>query len=393
MRRIIQDAGDCAGPFDAELWASHMLGTMWEQRTELPLDEREDYALIFGEPLVEGIARMGGPGARLALTAIAEVDDGELALVARGLVDRLPALESDPSWLPQVGQLTPTSAAVMREDDFDDGCTVFLEARHTAGDTHTVGVYIDNNLGVMAHDILLAESIEHVAEVIREHPSDDGELRLEPIEPAAAAARILMAMDLTEMTLDAPVSEEYPALRALATMFAGETPRLAFPEPQEMSIADRGALLDEFLSAPEGRAFAADGEEAQAVSLAIDFCADYVDGRPLRWSPGVVEMFMAGWMPDKVLADGDLLAAVPAALDAWVRFAGRKRGIPEWAIETTCAGIPGWRDEMMEAAKDPSSGGVAKQFLMAAQEAGIDVSDAKALTTFMAGWNARSTVT
>ena len=46
---------------------------------------------------------------------------------------------------------------------------------------------------------------------------------------------------------------------------------------------------------------ASDGDEAWAVSLAINFCADYVDGRPLRWSPVVVELFLANWIPRKVL--------------------------------------------------------------------------------------------
>jgi hypothetical protein len=390
-RQIVREVKGLGAPFDVELWASHMLGTMWEQRTDLPLDESEDYALIYGRPLMEAVARTGAPGARTALMAIAAVDDGELAGFARGLADGLPKLESEPSWLPCVGETTVTSAAVMREDVFDDGFTVFLEARHATGDTHAVGVYIDNNLGVMAKDILLADSIDRVAEIVAGNPSDGGELRLDRIEAAAAAAEIHAAMGLTEMTLDPPVSEEYAAMRALAMLRADEVRSVTSrPEREEMSVAERDALRDEFLSAPEGRGLATDGDEAFAVSLAIDFCADYVDGRPLRWSPVVVELFMASWIPRKVLADEDLLAALPSALDAWVRFAGGKRGIPEWAIDVTREAILVWRDEMTAAGSDPDSGSPAKQFLMAAQDAGVDVTDENALMTFMAGWNARS---
>src|SRR5207302_9888791 len=121
----------------------------------------------------------------------------------------------------------------------------------------------------------------------------------------------------------------------------------------EVSRAQRDALRDEFLSSPEGRGFKPDGNEAYTACLAIDFCADYVDGRPLRWSPVVVELFMAGWAPRKVLADSDLLAALPAALDAWIRFAGRKRGIPEWAITETCEVISLCDDEMTGLIDDP----------------------------------------
>jgi hypothetical protein len=366
---------------------------MWERRTDLPLDELEDYSLIYGRPLVEAIARTGGAGASIALVGLAAVDDGELSLVARALADGRAMLAPAPSWLACVGETTIASAAVMRDDVFDDGLRVFLEARHATGDTHTVGVYIDNNLGVMANDILLADSIDQVAEVTREHPSGVAELLLEPIEPADAAARIQAAMALTEMTLDPPVSEDYAALRALAMLRADEVPGVPTPRPGrgEMPVAERDALRDEFLSSPEGAEFAADGDEAFTASLVIDFCADYVDGRPLRWSPVVVELFMAGWIPRKVLADADLLAALPSALDAWVRFAGRKRCLPEWAIDATRQAIPQWRDEMTGAARDPGSGGPARQFLMAAQRAGVDVTDQESLTAFMAGWNARST--
>jgi hypothetical protein len=392
-RQIARDAGGVTGPLDAELWASHMLGTMWEQRTDLSLDEFEDYALVYGQPLVEAIARTGAPGALIALTSIAAVDDGELGGLARGLADRLPGPEAEPSWLRCVGETTITSAAIMRDAVFEDGLTVFLEARHATGDIHAVGVHIDNNLGLMATDVLLTDSIGRVAEVMRENPDERGELRFEPIEPADAAAQIHAAMELTEMTMDPPVSEDYPALRALAILRADEVPGIASPpEHGEMSVADRDSLRDEFLSAPEGSGFAADGDEAFAASLAIDFCADYVDGRPLRWSPVLVEVFMTGWVPRKVLADADLFATLPAALDAWVRFAGRKRGTPEWAIDATREAIFDCREEMTSAVGHPASRGPAKQFLTAAQEAGIDVADEEALTTFMAGWNARSTI-
>jgi hypothetical protein len=149
-------------------------------------------------------------------------------------------------------------------------------------------------------------------------------------------------------------------------------------------------LREEFLASPEGREFPPDGDEAFAVSLAIDFCADYVDGRPLRWSPVLVEMFMAAWIPHKVLADEDLFDQLPSALDAWVRFAGRKLGTPGWAINQTRAAIPQWSREMTERGHDPDTGGPSKQFLTAAHEAGIDLADRDALDAFVAGWNARS---
>jgi hypothetical protein len=226
---------------------------------------------------------------------------------------------------------------------------------------------------------------------MRRHPQRDGELTLQRIAPGVAAGQIHAAVELADMTLDAPVSDDYLRLRAMALLRADEAPEyVAMPERSEVPRADRDRLRDEFLSSQEGASFAADGDEAYTASLAIDFCADYVDGRPLRWSPVVVELFMADWIPRKVLADQDLLERVPSALDAWVRFAGRRVGTPAWAVDVTRKAIPRWRDEMIQRSRDPAAGGPAKQFLTAAKAAGIAVDDADALKTFIAGWNARS---
>ena len=392
-RRIVHEAHELTSALDAELWASHLLGVLWNQRYTLPLEEAAslDYSLILGEPLIEAVARLGGDGARTALSAIAIVDDGALGIRAGVLAQKLELEQAAPSWLGEVGEAEITGAAVMREDVYDDACTVFLEARHTSGETHAVGVLIDNNLGVMAKDILLADSIDRVGEVMRKHPRGDGELTLERIAPGDAAGRIDAAIELTEMTLDPPVADDYARLRALAMLRVDEVSHVvAVPERDEMPKEERDRLRDEFLSSPEGKEFASDSDEAWAASLAIDFCADYVDGRPLRWSPVVIELFMANWIPRKVLADEGLFERLPAALDAWVRFAGRKAGTPDWAVEATRNAIPRWRGEMIERGSDPAAGGPAKQFLTAAKSAGVDVEDGDALRTFIAGWNARS---
>jgi hypothetical protein len=391
----VREALDLTGALDAELWACALLGVFWSQRTSVPLEEAvsQDYSIVFGDPLIEAVARLGGGGARIALAVIARVDDGELGVRAGQLADKLEAGRGDalPRWVAEVGEAEIVGAAVMREDIFDDASTVFLEARHPGGEIHAVGVLIDNNLGVMAKDVLLADSIERVAAVMREHPRRDGDLKLEPIAPGIAAGRIHAALDLTDMTGDPPVSEDFAGLRALAIMRADEAPGyVGVPERREISRSTRDRLRDQFLSSPEGTGFAPDGEEAYAVSLAIDFCADYVDGRPLRWSPVVVELFMAGWIPRKVLGDPELFERLPPALDAWVRFAGRKSKTPDWAVAATREAILRWRDEMVHRGNDPAAGGPAKQFLSAARNTGIDLEDGDALSTFIAGWNARS---
>lgn len=113
---------------------------------------------------------------------------------------------------------------------------------------------------------------------------------------------------------------------------------------------------------------------------------------PLRWSPTVVEHFMAGWVPRKVVPHHQLFERLPRALDAWVRFAARKTAQPDWAIQKTREAVSEFRDEMIEAASDPRLAGPTKAFLTAARDSGVDLEDPAALETFIAGWNARSEV-
>lgn len=386
---ICQEAAGFQTALDAELWASTLLGSWWP--SPLGIDSSVTDMEV-GGPIVAAIARVGGPGAIAALVALGEVCESELALVARNEADRLLARGVPwPPWGDAIMEAEIVRTAVMRERIFDDGITVFIETRHGEGDRHAIGVYIDNNLGVIAKDLVLAESIDQIEQTMAASPPDIGEIVLEPIDPVEAGARIRAAMELTDMTIDAPVGEDYAALRALAILRADELPggEVDISRP-ELSMHERDALLSDFLAAPEADGIEEGTDAAEVARLAIDYCAGYVDGDPLRWSPVVVELFMADWLPRKLLADRAMFEAVPQALDAWVRYAGRRRGIPAEAIEHTAASIPGWIGEMLALADDDRAGGPAKQFMAAAKKAGIDLADKQAVETFIAGWNARS---
>lgn len=392
-RRLARHALKLSEALQAEVWGSSVLGAIWVRRNQVVLDEASrDPHLALGVRLIEAIARIGGAGARTALVVLTAVDDSEIALHAGELANGLAHASAPlPGWVSELGAATITGAAVMHEDVFDDACTVWLEACHPGGEVHAVGVLIENSFGGMAVDVLLADSLERVEEVIREQSSEDGEVRFERIEPGIAAGRIHAAVELTDMTWDPAVSEDYAGLRALAVQRSDETPGyVAAGEHEEVPREERDRLRDEFLGSPEGRGFAPDGEETYVVSLAIDFCADYVDGRPLRWSPLVVELFMADWVPRKVLAEDELLERLPTALDAWVRFAGRLSKLPGWAIEATQKEIPIWRETMVRRSEDSAAAGPGKEFLAAAKDAGVSLEDEEALNTFVAGWNARS---
>ncbi len=388
---MCREALQLDGPLDAEVWASTLLGSWWPPPFEA-IAARRDPDRELGGPLVDELKRIGGPGGLAALLALGDVSDSELGVRALEHVNALLAAGVErPPWGQAILEVEVLRTAVMLEDVFDDGRTIFIEAAHGDGERHAIGVYIDHNLGGMAKDILLAGSLDEVEELLAANAGERAHPRLEPIETGEAHVRIRDAMELTDMTLEAPVGEDYAALRALAMLrmdeLAGPFPEIATPE---LSNDAREELCADFLASPEGERFAPDSAEAFVASLAIDFCADYVDGRPLRWSPVTVEVFMTGWVARKVVADRPTFEAVPGALDAWLRYAGRRRGMPAWAIEESCEAIATFTDEMFEQVDGDVGGGPASELLTAARTAGVDFTDEEAVATFIAGWNARS---
>jgi hypothetical protein len=189
------------------------------------------------------------------------------------------------------------------------------------GERYTLGVQVDNSRGGMACDAFITGPL---------HPA--GETR--GVTPAAAGARLREALAVTDHTVDAAPSLELSSLRS----FVNSRVRLLPPSAvvlarREIGDAEREALLDDFLSSVEGARFEHVPWAHDVVRLAIDFAADYVDGRPLRWSPPVVERFVSEWLPHRAAADRELGERVGEVLPSWVRYAGRRWGAPPYAVE------------------------------------------------------------
>jgi hypothetical protein len=385
---VCRQAAALETAFDAELWASEVLGMWWEgDLSPFGAEVERDV----GPPIVREMARIGDQGGLAGLIALAHVSETELGALALEHAERLTAAGVErPEWAERIEQIEILRAAVIREEVFDDGATILLEAAHPGEERHAVSVYIDNNLGVMVKDVLIAPSIDEVERALRaKQPDDDVELVFEPMDAREAGQRIRAAMELTEMTLDPPVSEDYGRLRSLVLLRTDEIPFVEIEGVPEVDPDERERLLSDLLGSPEASGIAADSDEADVARTAIDFCADYVDGRPLRWSPVVAERFMT-WLPRKVIADADYFDAVPTGLEAWIRYAGRRRGVPQWAVERTLEAVEDYAEEMLEDASSGRARGLAGDFIAAAQDAGVDLTDERALASFVAGWNARS---
>lgn len=211
-----------------------------------------------------------------------------------------------------------------------------------------------------------------------------------PITASGASALLRAAVERTEMTLDPPVTDGYrdtlALLRArLTALPAGEA------EVPEWTDQRRDELMQSFAASCRARGEELDDVDGFNASLLVDFRCDYGDGNPLRWSPTLVEICLLGWVPRKVTADREDLERLPGLLDAWVRFAAERTGLPASALHETRQAIRQLRKPYLAAIDDEERWGPAKQFAIRLRADDIDITDQAALDAWLAEYNARLT--
>ena len=368
---------DVTDALEAEQWASDLLGSM--RRAEL--DDPEVVPMF-----VKALEAVDTAQALAALRALSALG----APRAEASADRLASHGlPEPAWGGDVGRVRPVAAALLYETAFDDGVSVMVEFAEPSGEFHTLSVYIDHNLGGLVKDVFLAGPLAEV-QATMEHAPDRDRIAFREIDLAEARARVEAALYMLDHTLDPPVDDSVPVLRALIAARMRLLPDgFELPETYvEMTLEERDALQDDFLASAEGRRWRGDEEAEYAARLAIDFGADYNHGGPLRWSAVVVEIFMVDWLARKVTEEPAFFARVPEVLADWVRYAGRRRGVPAELVDEAVAAVATYRDEMLATVDDPQAWGPAKVFAAAAEEAGVDMTDPEAVERFIQRYNA-----
>lgn len=371
---------------EAEQWASGLVGTWRLGPLAGPDTDR-----LFGPGFVRAVERIGGAGAVIVLRALAAIGEEVYAAPARSAADRLVRSGvSGPPWLQSVGLARPVAALLMDEEDgFDDGLSVMIEFAAPAVDPHTVGIYIDHNMGGLVKDVFVAGPLEQVREQFECRGPAQRDLLLRELDLAQARMRVEQALEILDHTLDPPVSEDVLPLRAFmyARMRALPEQGAAPAEEPEVTPEERVRLFEDFLGSPEGGRWRGDEEAEDVVRLAIDFGADHNHGGPLRWSPVVVEIFMTSWLARKVSREPRFFERVPEVLREWVKFAGQRRGVRPAALREAVASVRRHSQEMLQTVNDPDAWGPAKTFAMAAHQAGVDLTDPDALSEFIARHN------
>jgi hypothetical protein len=296
-----------------------------------------DAARVLGERrdpesfvLLTSLARTVGPAGRLPLQ--------------RAHLSRLRTEAEVPEWVTRIAGFRLTSA-IVSEDITGDGLSVVLDY-DDEHHPHTVVVFIDNNLGAIVKDVFVGPPVDRVLEAYQR----GGRVTIRTVRPSTAAGIILQALGETHDYDDPPVTEDFEFFSGLLVNRLTQLPERPVRPPIRplLSPRQRDQLVGEFLESRYAVGLSDDATDI--VRLWIDHAVDHTIGGPLRVSAVLVELFLAHWLPRKVLADSTYFAAVPVAVKAWLEYAGDRTELALDAIEEAVDAVDVWTPALEAAA-------------------------------------------
>ncbi|GAA0576882.1 hypothetical protein HPO96_15095 [Kribbella sandramycini] len=299
------------------------------------LGERRDQESFL---LLTSLARTVGPAGRLPLQ--------------RAHLSRLRTEGEVPDWVTRIAGFRLTSA-IVSEDITGDGLSVVLDyddEQHP----HTVVVFIDNNIGAIVKDVFVGPPVDRVLDAYQR----GGRVTIRTVRPATAAGIILQALGETNDYDEPPVSEDFEFFSALLVNRLTQLPERPVRPPIRplLSPRQRDQLVDEFLESTFAAGLSADA--ADIVRLWVDHAVDHTVGGPLRVSAVLAELFLAHWLPRKILADSTYFDAVPSVVKAWLAYAGDRTQLALDVIDEAVDAVDIWAPALDAAAIiDPAGDG------------------------------------
>lgn len=347
---ILEDAAgllETDDPVEAELFASGVVALPATPGRGGPAFSDGD--AFAGALAAEAQAR--GTRASLALLlALSEVAPPSWRGIVGPAAQALVALGIDaPPWMGSIGSAS-FAGAWLGTDPFGDQDLILVSFQHQGQSPHALQLLVDHNEGGIIKD---AQLVPEVAEVLQGWRAGMSDLEFRQLGAAETSTRVARALEVSSLNWTMPPwTDDFLRLRALiaARLEVMPPPRLE-QEPEVMPEELRTALVKEFLGSTEGEPARRKKAAVHLLGPLVDCRADYVaDGDPLRWSPEVVERFADQFLR-KVDWEPDDLRRLPDLLHAWIRFAGRRRGVPDHLLRQTLEAVTANRN-LLEAAGD-----------------------------------------
>ncbi|HEY8480364.1 MAG TPA: hypothetical protein VIL71_11080 [Spirillospora sp.] len=365
-------------PLDAELIVSEILGSWWGHR--VPDGDVEE---VIGESLVDYAAAAGTPAALALLTGMAYMGTPRQAAKAeRAALELMDNGVARPGWADRVGMVAPEGCYVSR-DVFGDQDSIICVYSYGGAERHAMVVLVDRNkAGVvqpvtgpdgrtggppvigMVRDAWVSSRVDKLLDHCRREGRDNPLMRFEDLDPRDTKALLRSALDLTNATDDPPVNENFGSYHAFVRARVDILPpggRL--PQPPVYGADRRATIAARFLASDEAEDLSDRSAASRCVDLIIDYGCNHDFGRPLRVSPIKCEMFLLDWLPRKVLLSPSEQEAIPHVLAAWVRWAGKRTGLPEEGIRSTLDALWDATAKFTEAYRDPSAFGLDRELV------------------------------
>ncbi|KAE8762491.1 hypothetical protein [Georgenia thermotolerans] len=321
-----------ADPLEAELALAANLGEL----LAAPWGEEDADAPWGG--LVETCARLATPEALAVALVLAELlPQPELRDRAARVAAELEATLPPPPWSETLGTARLVRC-LQAADVFGDQASLLLEFDRVAPvGRHGLMVQLDfNGPGVWTESAFLVEDVTEARARLHEHAAaSNGITEVEEVSPgrahdlAAAGLARALAMQREDVAWRGPDEDfwsTWPIVAARLRTFGGDGDADAPAVP----AAEIGALVEEFLGAPEARRLAADREAVRDWAEEFARAGNQCGGRPLRVGPGLTELLVRRHAAE---LDPEQLDAFGLALMGWNDWAARRLGLPTYAVD------------------------------------------------------------
>ena len=356
-------------PLDAELMVSELLGTWWGQRGGGRRAATVEQ--LVGEGLVDYAGEQRSPAALALLSGIACLGTSRQAAKAeRAALQLIEDGVPRPGWAQHLGAVTPAECYV-NPDDLGDTDEVICVFSYAGEEPHALVSVVDYNADGMIKDGWVTSRVSKLLDHCREINSQrgvkgsEGRHAFRQVDAGQARHMLETALTMTDSVADPSVSESFASYHAFIRARIRALPPYrgrslsATGERRHAWSRDRRAMLAaEFLASDEAEDLSDRGSASHCADRIIDYGCDKDFGRPLRMSPTKVETFLLGWLPRKVMLSFAEQDAMPHVLAAWVRWAGRRRGLPEAAITESLEAVFNSMGAFAQAYRDPAEFGL-----------------------------------
>lgn len=325
-------------PLDAELMVSELLGTWWSQRHHSAGGAGVEQ--ILGDGLVAYAAGQRSPAALALLSGIACLGTARQAAAAeQAAIEMMDAGVRAPAWSGHLGAVAPAECYV-NPDKWGDQDEIVCVFSYAGEEPHALVCVVDFNAGGMMRDGWVTSRVDKLLEHCRlASAGHAGDAAFRQIDPPQARQQLQNALDATDASEDPPVGESFASYHA----FIRARIRILPPAPKRAPrvykrpwTKERRALIAaEFLASDEAEDLSDRRAASRCADRIIDFGCDHDSGQPERISPRKVKKFLLDWVPRRVMLSSADREALPHVLVAWIRWAGRRRGLAEADIRET----------------------------------------------------------